>query len=129
VSSPSRGTGRVGATMTWPDEYGYLLRSAIEVSPRRTTRESASGSLPADSSQNTQPACSPACAMYSRRHGAHRDFGMRRFYHRSRAKRPSPLVGGRSYLGRGTFVAGTQTFGAATLDLKWALPKPDDAEL
>ena len=41
----------------------------------------------------------------------------------------SPLVRGRASLGRGTFVGGTQTFGAATLDLKRALRRADDAEL
>ena len=42
---------------------------------------------------------------------------------------PSSLVRGRPSLGRGTFAAGTQTFGAATLDLKRALCGADDAEL
>ena len=41
----------------------------------------------------------------------------------------SPPVRGRASLGRGRFAGGTQTFGAATLDLKWALPRTDDAEL
>ena len=41
----------------------------------------------------------------------------------------SPLVRGRASLGRGTFVGGTQTFGAETLDLKRALRRADDAEL
>jgi hypothetical protein len=36
---------------------------------------------------------------------------------------------GGSSLGRGTFVPGTQTFGAWTLDLKRALFEADDAEL
>jgi hypothetical protein len=69
-----------GATMTWPDEYGNLFRSAIAASPSCTRSDSSCASVPAASAQKTHPACSSACAMYSSRHGAHRGFVMARFY-------------------------------------------------
>src|SRR2546422_2813244 len=63
---------RTGATMKWPDEYGYLFKSAMASRPRRTT--SFSSSSPSTAAQKTQPASSSADLMYSRRQGAHSCF-------------------------------------------------------
>src|SRR5436189_5040451 len=63
---------RTGATMKWPDEYGYLFSRAIAASPRGTT--SRSSSSPATAMQKTHPASSSADLMYSRRQGAHSCF-------------------------------------------------------
>src|SRR5438034_1535800 len=63
---------RTGATMKWPDEYGYLFSRAIAFSLRCTT--SRSSSSPATAAQKTQPASSSADLMYSRRQGAHSCF-------------------------------------------------------
>src|SRR3954453_8484656 len=67
--APYSPTCRFGATMKWPDEYGYLFSSAIVFPPRRTTRRCSSS--PATASQKTQPGSSSADLMYSRRQGAH----------------------------------------------------------
>src|SRR6266550_7418754 len=72
ASSPNSPMCRTGATMKWPDEYGYLFRSAIAFSPRCTT--SRSSSSPATAMQKTHPGSSSADLMYSRRHGAHSCF-------------------------------------------------------
>src|SRR6478672_8175055 len=71
-SAPYSSTCLLGATMKWPDEYGYLFSSAIVFPPRWTTRRSSS--LPATASQKTQPGSSSADLMYSRRQGAHSCF-------------------------------------------------------
>ena len=68
----TRRCGRTGATMKWPDEYGYLFSRAIACSPRCTT--SRSSSSPATAMQKTQPGSSSADLMYSRRQGAHSCF-------------------------------------------------------
>src|SRR3954469_16015410 len=70
--APYSPTWRFGATMKWPDEYGYLFSSAIVLPARRTTRRSSSS--PATASQKTQPGSSSADLMYSRRQGAHSCF-------------------------------------------------------
>src|SRR3954451_22714896 len=70
--APYSPTCRFGATMKWPDEYGYLFSSAIVFPPRRTTRRCSSS--PATASQKTQPGSSSADLMYSRRQGAHSCF-------------------------------------------------------
>src|SRR6266568_1708407 len=70
VSSPYSPVWRFGATMKWPEEYGYLFRSAMACGPRWTT--SRSSSSPSTAAQKTQPASSSADLMYSRRQGAHR---------------------------------------------------------
>ncbi len=49
------------------------------MSPLWTRSESSGSSAPAASSQNTQPTCSSACVMYSRRQGAHSGFVMTPF--------------------------------------------------
>src|SRR5215510_10979502 len=54
--------------MTWPPAYGDLLRRTKASSPRWTIRPSSS-SRPA-AVQKTQPLCSSADWMYSRRQGA-----------------------------------------------------------
>src|SRR6266480_6065134 len=66
---------RTGATMKWPEEYGYLFRSAMAFRPRRTT--SRSSSSPATAAQKMQPESSSADLMYSRRQGAHSCFTRR----------------------------------------------------
>src|SRR3989442_7698367 len=71
-SSPYSPMCRTGATMKWPEEYGYLFSSAMAFWPRRMT--SCSSSSPATAAQKTQPASSSADLMYSRRHGAHSCF-------------------------------------------------------
>src|SRR5580765_4293620 len=71
-SAPYSSTCLLGATMKWPDEYGYLFSSAIVFPPRRTTRRSSSS--PATASQKTQPGSPSADLMYSRRQGAHSCF-------------------------------------------------------
>src|SRR5512133_3901885 len=63
---------RRGATMKWPEEYGYLFNRAIAVSPRCTI--SRSSSSPDTAMQKTQPGSSSADLMYSRRQGAHSCF-------------------------------------------------------
>src|SRR5712691_650399 len=71
-SSPNSPMCRTGATMKWPDEYGYLFRSAMAFCPRRTTRRSSSS--PSTAAQKMQPVSSSADLMYSRRQGAHSCF-------------------------------------------------------
>src|SRR5438128_8126745 len=72
ASSPNSPMCRTGATMKWPDEYGYLFSSAIALSPRCTT--SRSSSSPSTAAQKTHPGSSSADLMYSRRQGAHSCF-------------------------------------------------------
>src|ERR1700694_3394806 len=72
ASSPYSPMCRIGATMKWPDEYGYLFSSAIARRPRWIT--SRSSSSPVTAAQKTQPGSSSAALMYSRRQGAHRCF-------------------------------------------------------
>src|SRR6266508_3528623 len=71
-SSPYSPMCRTGATMKWPDEYGYLFSSAMAFSPRCTT--SRSSSSPSTAMQKTHPGSSSADLMYSRRQGAHSCF-------------------------------------------------------
>src|SRR5436190_8149868 len=72
ASSPNSTPCRNGATIRCPEAYGNLFRSANARSPRWTTSVSASSAAAAR--QKTQPSCSSAVRMYSRRHGAHNGF-------------------------------------------------------
>ena len=75
----------VGAIMRWPEAYGYLFRSTKARSPRWTTRPVSSSASSAR--QKTQPSCSSACWMYSRRHGAQSCFTAA---HSQRRQRKTP---------------------------------------